>query len=129
MHSVLLVDDDVDSLLALRFVFEAHGFEVFVAEHGGVALSQASKHVPDIIVTDFEMPEFDGVKLCERLKCSPALAAIPVILISGGPPPANAPVLWNAFLSKPVDFYQLTAVSEGFPVTRIGGGTAQGAAV
>ena len=121
MHSVLLVDDDVDSLLALRFVFEAHGFTVFAAEHGRTALSLAGKHVPDIIVTDYEMPELDGIRLCERLKCSPALCAIPVILISGGQPPMDEPVLWNAFLSKPVDFHQLAIVIESFPVIRLGG--------
>jgi len=91
MHSVLLVDDDVDSPLALRFVFEAHGFTVFAAEHGRTAFSLAGKHVPDIIVKDFEMPELDGIRLCERLKCSPAL--------SGGQPPMDEPVLWSAFRS------------------------------
>ncbi|BAN26427.1 response regulator receiver protein [Caballeronia insecticola] len=119
MHSVLVVDDDYDSLLALRFVFEARGFTVFVAGHGKAALSLAVKHVPDIIVTDFEMPELDGIQLCERLRCSPALSTIPVILISGGQPPASAPVLWSAFLSKPVDFHLLTEVVESFTVMRL----------
>ncbi|SAK61137.1 response regulator [Caballeronia ptereochthonis] len=120
MHSVLLVDDDIDSLVALRFVFEVHGFHVFLAEHGGAALAQVAKHLPDLIVTDMEMPELDGIELCKRLKCYPTLAAVPVILMSGGLPPPNAPIIWDAFLSKPVDFYQLLTVIEQLPVFRLG---------
>jgi CheY-like chemotaxis protein len=120
MHSVLLVDDDAESLSALRFVFEIHDYRVFVAEHGGVALAQVTMHLPDFIVTDLEMPHLDGIELCKRLKCRSTLASIPVILISGSQPPTSASVLWDAFLPKPVDFYQLTAVLEQFPVFRLG---------
>ncbi|SAL88688.1 response regulator receiver modulated metal dependent phosphohydrolase [Caballeronia arvi] len=120
MHSVLLVDDDFDSLSALRFVFEVHDFQVFGAEHGGVALAQLAKHLPDLVVTDMEMPQFDGIELCKRLKCYPTFASLPVILVSGGQPPANVPMVWDAFLPKPVDFYQLIAVIEQLPVFRLG---------
>lgn len=84
MHSVLLVDDDAESLSALQFVFEVHGYRVAVAENGHVALSQLAKHLPDI--TDIEMPQLDGIELCRRLRCHPMLAGVPVIVISGGLP-------------------------------------------
>ena len=119
MHSVLLVDDDLDSLSALRFVFEVHDFHVWVAEHGGAALAQLAKHLPDFIVKDMEMPEVDGVELCKRLKWHPTYASVPVALVSGGLPPAKAPMVWDAFLAKPVDFYQLLAVIEQLPVFRL----------
>ncbi|SAK72402.1 response regulator receiver modulated metal dependent phosphohydrolase [Caballeronia catudaia] len=120
MRSVLLVDDDVDSLLALRFVFEVHDYQVFVAQNGNTALDELSKHLPDLIVTDMEMPQLDGVELCRRLKCYPAFACVPIILISGGQPPAITPPVWDAFLTKPVDFYQLIAVTEQLPTFRLG---------
>ena len=123
MHSVLLVDDDADSLVALRFVFEVHDFQVFAAGDAGAALAQLAKHLPDLIVTDLEMPELDGIELCRRLKSHPALAPVPVILISGGMPPPNTPKIWDAFLPKPVDFYQLLAVIEQLPVFRLSKGT------
>ncbi|AQH01382.1 hypothetical protein A9R05_21360 [Burkholderia sp. KK1] len=119
MHSVLL---HLDSLSALCFVFEVHDFHVWVAEHGGAALVQLAKHLPDLIVTDMEMPKVDGVELCKRLKWHPTYAAVPVILVSGGLPPASTPMVWDAFLSKPVDFYQLLAVIEQLPVFRLDAG-------
>lgn len=106
MHSVLLVDDDVESLSALQFVFEVHGYRVAVAENGNAALAQLAKHLPDLVVTDMDMPQLDGIELCRRLRCHPMLAGVPIILISGGCPPADTPIGWDAFLSKPVDFYQ-----------------------
>lgn len=119
MPSVLLVDDDADSLLALQFAFEAHDFRVFLAGNGDAALSQAGRHLPDVIVTDLEMPNLDGVGLCQRLKCYPTLAAVPVILISGAEPPSSARPLWDAFLSKPVDFWVLAEIIERLPVRRL----------
>ncbi|MFM0140487.1 response regulator, partial [Caballeronia grimmiae] len=64
MQSVLLVDDDCDSLSALKFVFEVHNYHVVVAEHGGAALAEVKKHLPDLVVTDMEMPEVGGIELC-----------------------------------------------------------------
>jgi CheY-like chemotaxis protein len=120
MPSVLLVDDDVDSLLALQLAFEAHDFRVMLAENGEAALSHAGQHLPDVIVTDLEMPNLNGVGLCQRLKCYPTLATVPVILISGAAPPSNVPPLWDAFLPKPVDLRVLAEVIEQLPVMRLG---------
>ncbi|SAK94429.1 two component transcriptional regulator [Caballeronia catudaia] len=121
MHSILLVDDDVDSLSALKFVFEVHDFKVFLAKNGGIALAHAATHRPDLVVTDMEMPELDGIELCKRLRHHPTLRDVPVILVSGAVPPTDAPVLWDAFLPKPVDCYQLIAVIEQLPLFRLGG--------
>lgn len=119
MQSVLLVDDDCDSLSALKFVFEVHNYHVVVAEHGGAALTEVKKHLPDLVVTDMEMPEVGGIELCRRLKCLPALASVPLILVSGDQPPPDVPVVWDAFLPKPVDFYDLLATTEQLPTVRL----------
>ncbi|WP_408115709.1 response regulator [Caballeronia grimmiae] len=120
MPSVLLVDDDVDALVALQLAFEAHDYEVILAQDGEAALSQAARRLPDVIVTDLEMPYLDGAGLCQRLKCYPSLATVPVVLISGAVPPSSLSPLWNAFLSKPVDFWVLAEIIEQLPVRRLG---------
>lgn len=119
MHSVLLVDDDCDSLSALEFVLEVHNCHVVVAQHGGAALTEVKKHLPDLVVTDMGMPEVDGIELCRRLKCLPALVSVPVILVSGGEPPPDVPVEWDAFLPKPIDFYQLLATTDQLPMVQL----------
>jgi CheY-like chemotaxis protein len=84
--------------------------------------------VPDFVVTDMEMPDVDGIELRKRLKCYPALAAVPVILISGALPPLTAPIIWDAFLTKPVGFYELLAVMQQLPLFRLGKGRTENTA-
>ncbi|SAK42898.1 two component transcriptional regulator [Caballeronia fortuita] len=119
MHSVLLVDDDAESLSALQFIFEVHDFRVAVAANGNLAMAEVAKHLPDLVVTDMEMPGMDGIELCKRLRCHPSFASVPVVLVSGGEPPTHAPVVWDAFVGKPVDFYELIEAMERLPLIRL----------
>ncbi|MFM0213999.1 response regulator, partial [Paraburkholderia sediminicola] len=79
------------------------GYHVLLAEGGEAALDKAAQRLPDLIVTDWDMPGIDGIALCERLKFYPALAQIPVVMASGRVPPEEKSTLWNVFLSKPID--------------------------
>jgi CheY-like chemotaxis protein len=103
MYTILLVDDEVDSLWLLEIILEGRGFRILLAEGGEAALDKAARYLPDLIVTDWNMPGMDGIALCERLKFYPALAQIPVVMASGRVPPKEKSTLWNVFLSKPVD--------------------------
>jgi CheY-like chemotaxis protein len=94
MSNILIVDDDFDSLWLLQVVLEGHGHRVFLAGDGQQALEMASRYLPDVIVTDWNMPRMEGDVLCERLKCYPSLALIPVIMASARPPPLNR--TWTA---------------------------------
>ncbi len=99
MSTILLVDDDVDSLWLLQTILEGRGHHILMAEGGEVALEKAGRYLPDLIVTDWNMPGVDGIALCERLKWYPALALIPVVMTSGQFPPKEKSTLWNVFLS------------------------------
>lgn len=107
MSNILIVDDDFDSLWLLQVVLEGHGHRVFLASDGQQALEMASRYLPDVIVTDWNMPRMEGDVLCERLKCYPSLALIPVIMASARPPPLNRTGLWDIFLRKPLDIEAL----------------------
>jgi CheY-like chemotaxis protein len=74
-----------------------------------------------MIVTDWNMPDMDGVALCERLKCYPALAQIPVVMASGRVPPEDKSTLWNVFLSKPVDLNALESAIDSLLAKRLSG--------
>ncbi|HZZ12658.1 MAG TPA: response regulator [Paraburkholderia sp.] len=130
MATLLLVDDDSDSLWLLRLTLESRGHAVVVASDGQAGLEKCAHHRPDLIVTDWNMPRMDGVALCERLKSYPALAMIPVILASGENPPPGKAFLWTRFLRKPVDVDELAATIDSLvakrlcsvPTRRLGGG-------
>lgn len=119
MSTILLVDDDVDSLWLLQMALEAHGHHVILAENGEAALGKAGRCLPDLIVTDWNMPGTDGVELCRRLKFYPALAQIPVVMSSGQTPPAEKSALWSVFIPKPVELSTLESTIDTLLAKRL----------
>jgi CheY-like chemotaxis protein len=103
MPTILLVDDEPEILAALRMVLELRGYRVHLSGDGKAALEKAGRVLPDLIVTDCNMPVMDGVQLCRQLKLYLALAAIPVIMVSAHAPTTREPALWNVFFFKPID--------------------------
>ncbi|PAW65102.1 MAG: hypothetical protein B9S36_00970 [Verrucomicrobiia bacterium Tous-C2TDCM] len=108
--TVLVIDDLPANRVLLRKVLQSAGYAVIEATNGDEALALISGRVllPDLIVTDIEMPGMDGVTLVDRLRRlgSPS-ALIPVIAASG-----NADELMrrdalaagcDVFLTKPFD--------------------------
>ncbi|MGF7000183.1 response regulator [Paraburkholderia sp. GAS32] len=119
MSAILLVDDEVDSLWRLQIILEGRGYRILLAEGGEAALDKAARYLPDLIVTDWNMPGMDGIALCERLKFYPALAQIPVVMASGRVPPKEKSTLWNVFLSKPVDVDALESAIDSLLAKRL----------
>ena len=64
---ILIVDDEIDIVLMLRSFFESKGYLVLFATNGEEALKQIERQ-PDIILLDINMPEFDGLEVCERIR-------------------------------------------------------------
>jgi CheY-like chemotaxis protein len=120
MSIILIVDDDSDSLRLLQVVLEGRGHRVVRAGDGQQALQMASRCLPDVIVTDWNMPRMNGDVLCERLKCFPALALIPIIMTSARPQPLDRTGLWDFFLRKPVDIDALAARVDSLVTRRSG---------
>jgi CheY-like chemotaxis protein len=121
MATILLVDDDDESLWMLQLFFERSGHHVLLAGTGEPALAIAARHLPDLIITDWNMPGMDGMGLCERLKFYPALAQIPVVMTSGELPPPDKSAPWNVFFSKPVDLEALESAVDSLLASRLRG--------
>jgi CheY-like chemotaxis protein len=84
MSRVALVVDD--SMLIRHSVcrfLEERGFIVESALNGQDALEILNTVLPDIIITDLQMPKMDGRELIAKLKSSPATAAIPIVVLAG----------------------------------------------
>lgn len=83
MARILVVDDSPVQMLTLRRMLERHGHTVFEAENGRIALDQAARHRPDLILMDILMPDLDGLETTRLLGAEPTTADIPVIIVSG----------------------------------------------
>ncbi|MFL9858638.1 response regulator [Paraburkholderia madseniana] len=57
MSTVLLVDDDLENRWALQLALESAGHHVVLAENGYDALRKAARHIPELVITDLQMPE------------------------------------------------------------------------
>ena len=68
MTTVLLIDDEPDTLAVYAMLLELAGYRVLKALDGAQALQALAATVPDIIVTDWMMPGINGKALCEQLR-------------------------------------------------------------
>lgn len=80
---ILLCDDEVHILRAAEFKFKRAGYEVLCANDGEEAWELIQQHVPDVVVTDCQMPRLSGLSLAERIQGNAKTAHIPVIMLTG----------------------------------------------
>jgi CheY-like chemotaxis protein len=81
--SVLLVEDDKDGRRMYAEWLTGAGFRVAQAHNGLQALERALESVPDVVVTDLNIPGIDGFELTRRLKQDPRTSGIPVLAVTG----------------------------------------------
>jgi len=78
--SILVVDDEPNSLFALSRILEDEGFRVITAQNGKSALAKLKKEMVNVIVTDERMPDLGGMELLKEVK--QRYESIPVILLT-----------------------------------------------
>jgi CheY-like chemotaxis protein len=114
MSRILLVDNEPDLVEVLRMCLESEGHHIMTALDGWEAFEMVSGRPPDLVITDWKMPRVDGLALCKLLRHTHPIAGLPVILLSGDPPPTDQrALLYDAYLRKPVPTERLlTLVSQ-----------------
>jgi CheY-like chemotaxis protein len=101
---ILVVDDDEDTRKTLRMVLEAAGYEVCEARDGARALESLRKGMrPGLILLDLMMPVVNGWEFREQQLADPALADIPVVVLSAyGDVQRTETIEADAYLGKPL---------------------------
>jgi len=79
---VLVVDDSLMVRELQRSILERAGYEVITANDGREALKMLAEQPPDLVVTDIEMPNLDGIALTVSIRSHPRLANIPVLIVT-----------------------------------------------
>lgn len=80
---VLVVDDDRDTRELYRACFDTSGYRTAEAGSGSQALASAAELMPDVLLTDYLMPDVDGVTLAHRLRADAKTARIKVVMVTG----------------------------------------------
>lgn len=81
-RNVLIVDDEPNIVLSLKFLIAQQGYEVRAAYSGEEALQALREQVPDLILLDVMMPKPDGYEVCQKIRATPEWKNIPVIMLT-----------------------------------------------
>ena len=79
---ILVADDESHILNVVSLKLRNAGFTVVTARDGQEALEIAQQVMPDLLITDYHMPQMSGIELCHKLKQDPATSAIPAIMLT-----------------------------------------------
>jgi two-component system chemotaxis sensor kinase CheA len=86
---ILVVDDSITSRTLEQSVLSAAGYEVVTAVDGAEAWRTIERQEFALVVSDVEMPNLDGIGLCERIRASTSHSSLPVILVTSLDEPAQ----------------------------------------
>ena len=81
-ETILVVEDDAALLDGLRDVLELAGYQVLTARHGIEGLAVLEQRLPDLIVSDINMPRMDGYQFYAQVRANPDWVSLPLIFLS-----------------------------------------------
>ena len=79
---VLVVEDSTTIASVVKYFLELEGFEVLVAKNGNSGLKAAKRDLPDVIVTDYDMPGMDGITMVKALRAEASTREIAVLMLT-----------------------------------------------
>ncbi|MWJ30851.1 response regulator [Saccharibacillus sp. WB 17] len=105
---MMIVDDDIRNVYALTSMLEKHGVEITVAQTGLDALDKLRDEAPfEMIFMDIMMPELDGLEAMRRIRLTPELAEIPILVLTAKAMKEDREKCLKAgasdYLTKPLD--------------------------
>ena len=114
--TVLIVEDEEDAAELFSEMMRVSGFRVLKTSRSALALPIMTAEKPDLILLDIMMPEISGLDILRQMRRDPALAGIPVIVISAKSMPTDIKNGMEAgastYLTKPVGYLELKEAVE-----------------
>src|SRR5579871_6032204 len=80
--SLLIAEDDSDIREVLSFVLQIEGFDVRAAADGREAIKILEQFVPDVLLTDLNMPNINGIELIEYVRQNKSISDLPIIAMT-----------------------------------------------
>lgn len=115
---VLYIEDNPDNMTLVQRVLMIEGYEVIEATNGHDGLAKAKELIPDIIITDINLPDIDGYEITHNLKTTDITAHIPVIAMTANVMKKDRESVKQAgcdgFISKPIDIDDLPIQIENY---------------
>lgn len=111
--TVLIVDDNIDTVELLRKRLKSEDYNTIEAYDGEEALQKVYETLPDIIILDVMMPKMDGYEVCNRLKSDERTKLIPIVMLTAKSDVESKikgfDIGADDYVPKPFDFRELSA--------------------
>jgi len=107
---VLIVDDEPNIVISLEFLMKQQGYETATAGDGHLAVAEADRFHPDLVLLDITLPGLDGFQVCERLRADHGDGMRIIMLTARGREAEVAKGLAlgaNAYVTKPFSTREL----------------------
>lgn len=82
MATILVVDDSASMKKMVTFTLQSAGHTIIDADNGAAALSLAQRQSADLVLTDVNMPQMNGIELCKKLRELPSYKFTPVLMLT-----------------------------------------------
>lgn len=79
---IVVADDDRDICELVKMQLTRHGFQVFIADNGEIALQLINEHQPAVALLDIMMPKFSGLEVARIIRENPANSTVSIMLVS-----------------------------------------------
>jgi CheY-like chemotaxis protein len=113
-ETLLLVEDNEQTVLMLSDYLRLKGYNVVIARSGSEAVAQALAHRPALILMDVQMPGMDGLTAIRQIRDDARVADVPIIALTALAMPGDRERCLtagaNEYLSKPISLKQLTQI-------------------
>ncbi|MDQ3712444.1 MAG: sigma-54 dependent transcriptional regulator [Acidobacteriota bacterium] len=113
-YKAIVIDDDVATLELMKFQLDAEGFNVTTAENGQAGINFVAETEFDIILTDLNLPDFDGIEMVRR--CKEISPDTEIIMITGFGSTDKTIEATKAgafhYVEKPIEFEELLLLIE-----------------
>ena len=104
---VLVIDDNINSLMLEKDLMEVAGFEVFEAENASSGIAVARKEKPDIIIMDMRLPDMHCSEAARILRQDKETSDIPIVFVTASVLPEGREEIDNItnseFIGKPIN--------------------------
>jgi len=114
--TVLIIEDEEDAAELFAEMMRVSGYRVLTTSKSAPAIAMMTTEKPDIILLDIMMPEISGLDILRQMRRDPALANIPVIVVTAKSMPSDIKNGMEAgastYLTKPVGYLELKEAVE-----------------
>jgi DNA-binding response OmpR family regulator len=108
---IMIIEDEPDANELFAEMMRINGFRVIKTYTSTPALTLIAQEKPDLIILDIMMPDISGIEVLHYMRADPALAPIPVVVVSARATPADIRAGLDAgasiYLTKPVGYVDL----------------------